>query len=115
MGAQGTATLNFGAFPGAPSATVDVTGQTGFTASSLAEAWVYPKATADHSADEHMIEALKVVAAYQADGTIRIYGEVVPFTGGDLHALEGARSTNCNYGAQAHRLFGQFTIGWVWN
>lgn len=100
MGAQGTATLGFGTFPGAASATVDVTGQTGFTASSLAEAYIYP---AD---DEDMIENIAVIARYQADGTIRIYGEVIPFP--QLIPINDGR-------AQAHRLFGTFRVGWVWN
>jgi hypothetical protein len=93
MGAQGTANLDFGAHPGADEAFVDVTGQTGFVASSLAEAWLYPKDTADHSADEHRVADLQVDAAYQADGTIRIFGRQV----------------------DAEPLSGVFNVGWVWN
>lgn len=105
MGAQGAATLDFGAFPGAPSASVDVTGQTGFVSSSLAEAWVYP---AD---DEDMIENLAVVARYQADGTIRVYGEVVPFP----QRAEINGNVSGGSMVQEHRLFGTFRVGWVWN
>jgi hypothetical protein len=104
MGAQGTAVLNFGAFPGTSETTADVTGQSGFTSTSLAEAWVVPKATADHTADEHVVEALDVMAAHQADGTIRIYGSVRPFA-----------QTLASAPAQRHRLYGQWTVGWVWN
>lgn len=100
MGAQTSVSLNFGAYPGAHSATVDVTGQTGFTAASLAEAWIVPVATADHSADEHRLEELDVKAAYQADGTIRIFGE---------HCGRGSRSQN------GHNLHGIFNVGVVWN
>lgn len=100
MGAQGTASLDFGAVPGSHSATLDVSGQTGFVATSLAEAWIVPKATVDHSADEHRVEELRVDAVYQADGTIRIYGE---------HNGQGSRDTN------GHKLYGIFNIGWVWS
>lgn len=93
MGAQGTASLDFGAFPGSDEATVDVTGQAGFVAGSLAEAWLYPKDTADHTIDEHRVECLRVDAAYQADGTIRIYG----------------RQTD------GEKLDGVWNVGWVWN
>lgn len=100
MGAQASVSLDFGAYPGAHSATVDLTGQAGFDATSLAEAWIVPKATADHSADEHRLEELDVMAAYQADGTVRVYGE---------HNGRGSRSTN------GHKLYGVFNVGVVWN
>lgn len=107
MGAQGTATVDFGAFPGSVEAQADVTGQTGFTSSSLVEAWVMPVATSDHSADEHLIEQLDVTAVYKVDGT---------FT---LRAFEDHRTPQdmpLNSGqAQSNRLYGQYTIGWVWN
>lgn len=99
MGAQGAAVLDFGAFPGANSASVDVTGQTGFVSASLAEAFVYPAATVEHSADEHRVEELRVDAVYQADGTIRIYGQ---------HTGQGNRCPN------GYRLYGRFNVGWVW-
>lgn len=100
MGAQTTLSLDFGAYPGAHSATVDWTGQTGFVSTSLAEAWLVPKATADHSADEHRVEEISVFAAYQADGTVRVYGE---------HVGTGSRSQN------GHNLYGVFNVGAVWN
>lgn len=97
--ALGTATLDFGAFPGTDEATVDVTGQTGFVSTSAVEAYVSPKATAEHSLDEHRVEELQVHGAYQADGTIRIYGRCTS---------DGSRSPN------AHKLYGHWNIGWVW-
>lgn len=100
MGAQGSALLDFGAYPGAHSAFIDVAGLTGYVATSLMDAWIVPKATVDHSADEHRIEELRVDAVYQADGTIRIYGE---------HTGLGSRCTN------GHNLYGKFNVGWVWN
>ena len=71
----GTATLDFGAFPGASDASVAVTGQTGIVAGSLVEAWIRPVATADHTADEHRVETLEVVAGNIVAGTgFTIYG-----------------------------------------
>lgn len=99
MGASGNASLNFGAYPGANTATLDVTGQTGFVAASAVEAWIQPKATADHSADEHRIEELKVAGVYQADGTIRLEGQ---------HCGTGSRDAN------GHKLYGVYNVGWVW-
>jgi hypothetical protein len=96
MGAQGTATLDFGAFPGSSDASVAVSGQTGILSGSLAEAWIVPAATADHSVDEHRVEELAVVAGSIVAGTgFTVYGRC---TGrGDV------------------RLYGQFNVGWVWN
>jgi hypothetical protein len=99
MSASGTTAIDFGSYPGAHSATVDVTGQTGFTTANQVEAWVQPVATATHSVDEHRIEEIQVDGVYQADGTIRIYGE---------HNGSGSRDGN------GHKLYGTFTVGWVW-
>ena len=46
MAAQGTALLDFGAYPGSTEATVTVTGQAGILTTSLAEAWAFPDVTA---------------------------------------------------------------------
>ena len=62
MGAQGSTTVNFGAFPGSSDTSVAVTGQASILAGSLVEAWVSPVATGDHSADEHLVETFKVMA-----------------------------------------------------
>ena len=98
MGASGNTTVDFTAFPGSTGATVDVTGQTGFTSTSQVEAWLQPKATADHTIDEHRVEEIDVKGAWQVDGTIRIYAEWKP--------------TNDNVGAA--RPYGLWTVGWVW-
>ena len=99
----GTATLNFGAFPGSVEAEVDVAGQTGFVATSQVEAWVLPIATADHSADEHMTERLRVTAVYKVNGTLTIRG-----FNDDSPAFRASDS------AQRQRLWGQWSIGWAW-
>ena len=99
MGAQGTATLNFGAFPGDTSATVAVTGQAGILAGSLVEAWIFPAATADHTADEHTVETIRVFAA-----------NVVAGTGFTIYGIY--QNETPNYGA---KVYGAWNVGWVWN
>jgi hypothetical protein len=94
---SGTATLDFGAFPGKTDATVAVTGQTGIVAGSLVGAWLRPVATADHSADEHMIEQIEVVAR-----------DIVAGTG---FTVAGISKTQ--YG-DSHRLYGTWTVAWAW-
>lgn len=89
----GTATLDFGAFPGATDASIAVTGQASIGASSPVEAWVAPAATVEHSVDEHWVEALRVVA-----------GNVVASTGFTIY---GRTEDNT-------RLYGRYNIGWVW-
>jgi hypothetical protein len=99
MGAQGQTTLDFGAFPGSNTATVAVTGQASIVAGSLIEAWLRPEATADHSIDEHMVEDLKIVARDIVAGTgFTIYGFPV-----------------LNPGGIAVKLYGAWTVAWVWN
>lgn len=94
MGAQGSATLDFGAFPGTSDTTIAVTGQTGILAGSDVEAWILPATTADHSVDEHRYEDLVVMADTIVAGTgFTIFGRV-----GDLAGF----------------LYGKWNIGWVW-
>lgn len=101
MGAQGQASLDFGAFPGSQEAFVDVTGQAGFVSTSAVEAFVLPKATADHSADEHRHEEIQVHGVYQADGTIRVYGRNTADAPSRSHP-------------SGIRLHGVWNVGWVW-
>jgi len=90
--ATGTATLDFGAFPGKTDASVAVTGQADIVAGSLVEAWLRPVATATHSADEHWVEEMDVAA-------------------GDISA--GAGFTV--YGKTRNlRLYGTWTVAWAW-
>ena len=83
--ATGTATLDFGAFPGKSDASLAITGQTAIVSGSIVEAWLRPADTADHTADEHMVETLKVFAASIVAGTgFTIYG----FNTGQLYQRE---------------------------
>jgi len=97
MGAQGTADLDFGAFPGKTDAKVDITGQTGIVSGSLAEAWIRPVNTADHYDEEHMVEDLRIYA-----------GNITPGTGFTVFGYAGS-----SIGTTL--IYGVWKIGWVWN
>lgn len=132
MGAQNTATLSFGAFPGKADAAVAITGQAAIVSGSLVEAWLYPTATADHSADEHMLEKIKVVAGNIVAGTgFTIYGFsandiseplVAPGTG-RRHAahttignnFKGPGDQTPSVGGKMPMVYGDWTVAWVWN
>lgn len=90
---QGTTTVNFGAFPGSADASVVVSGQASILAGSLVEAWIFPVATVDHSADEHWVDKPEVTAA-----------SVVAGAGFTIFA-----------NALNNRLYGLYTVAWVWN
>lgn len=100
MSASGTTTVDFGAFPGASDASVAVTGQAGIVSGSLVGAWIRPVATADHSIDEHRVEAMVVYA-----------DTIVAGTGFTIYAREAVPSTYQNEG---HLLYGTWTIAWAW-
>ena len=92
MAAQGTTTIDFGAFPGKTDVTLAVA-SAGIGAGALVEAWIYPVATASHSADEHMVEDFEVHAHSVSAGV-------------------GFSITAHARGRQ--RIYGQWTIGWVY-
>lgn len=126
MGAQGTATLNFGAFPGASDASVAVTGQAGIVGSSLVEAWIRPVATADHTDTEHMLETFQVFAADIVAGTgFTVYGfntsqtneGLTPGGAGKTSGLGiiGGEDGLPRIGGIGTRIYGQWAIAWVWN
>jgi len=96
MSAQGTTTINFGAFPGSPDASVALTGHTGIAAGSLVDAWVFPAATDDHSVAEHYIDPPVIIA-----------GEVVAGTGFTIRGFSQEGGIDLLYGA--------YNVAWVWN
>lgn len=96
MGAQGTALVDFGAFPGSVDAVVTITGQSGILSSSLVEAWVIPIVSQDHSVGEHYVDPPLVIA-----------GEIVPGTGFNIRATA--------YDFDDPTPFGKYTVAWVWN
>jgi hypothetical protein len=127
LGATGTATLDFGAFPGASDASVTVTGQTGIGAGSLVEAWIFPANTADHTSTEHMVETFRVFAADIVAGTgFTIYGFNTSQLNDSLDIVGSGRSATGIVGAQTSatepseggigtRIYGAWNIAWVWS
>lgn len=69
---SGTATLDFGAFPGSDFASVDVTTPNANDADAVLFAFVPLTASDDHSADEHLVDPPQVAALNNGDGTITI-------------------------------------------
>ena len=108
MGASGETTVDFGAFPGRSDTSVAVTGQGSIGSGSLVEAWIRPVATSDHSADEHLVETLKIMA-----------GDIVAGAGFTIYAFNNSQLneplTPIGRGGMGTRLYGLFTVGWVWN
>jgi hypothetical protein len=102
MGAQGTGVLDFGAFPGKSDAAVVITGQSGIVSGSLVEAWIRPVLSADHSADEHLVVPMKVMA-----------GTIVAGTGFTVYGFNTSQIQGEN--GMGIRLYGQWNISWVWN
>ena len=89
----GTATLNFGSAAGGTNVvTVAVTGQTGITTSSHAEAWLMGDSTASHNDYEHSIVPIKLTC-----------GSLINNTGFTITAVS------------EWRLTGTFTAHWVWS
>ena len=125
MGTQGTATLDFGAFPGGSDASVAVTGQATIVAGSFVEAWITPALTTDHTADEHLVETLKVMAGNIVAGTgFTIYGVNTsqlnePLTSPGVSSFRTAATTvygfvGASVGGAGTRLYGKWNISWVW-
>lgn len=123
---SGATTVNFGAFPGASDASVTITGQTGILAGSKVKAYIIATATSDHSADEHWLETIDVMA-----------GNIVPGTGFTIYAKNtnmlsepvaeqwastrvAGPGTGKNQirpdagGGKGTRLYGEFTVAWEW-
>lgn len=91
---QGTATISFGAAPGANEASVAVTGQGTVSATSKAEAFVMADdSTADHTAADH-----------------RYFPQLASLTCGTPTAGTGFTI----YARSVHRLTGQWQVRWVW-
>jgi len=133
MGATGSTTIDFGAFPGSSDTTAVITGQAAIASGSFVEAWVTPTATTDHTADEHWVEPIKVMAGNIVAGTgFTIYAKndnpltepllpqggansIVSSTGGTAILVKNAQPGAVAYGGgQGTRLFGKFTVSWVW-
>ena len=130
-GSTGTAVVDFGAFPGKTDASVTVSGQATIVSGSIIDAWIRAVATADHSADEHMIERIRVHAATIVPGTgftiyafidseltepLALLAETTNNVALDT-ARPGAVRTQArqSVGGRGHRLYGQFNVQWRWS
>lgn len=91
---QGTAEIDFGAFPGSNEASVAVTGQADIEATSKAEAFVMgDDTTTDHTAQDHRYVELWMSLTC---------GTPVAATGFTI------------YGRSTEKLQGKFAVRWVW-
>jgi len=121
----GTTTINFGAFPGSSDTSVTVTGQTTILGTSVVQAWMYPTATADHSADEHLLETIKVMAGNVVAGTgFTIYAANTsqlnePLETAGISTFRSAAATvygnsNPSVGGEGTLIYGSWTVAWQW-
>lgn len=127
VGTSGTTTIDFGSFPGAPMASVAVTGQATIASDSKTEAWILPAATSDHSADEHLVEPIRVIAGPATAGvgfTIYAFGEspAPAPSGSDLprRGHGGTGGSGAQRPVQTARYrnptpHGAFTVAWRWS
>jgi len=118
----GTVTLDFGAFPGASDAAVVVTGQAGIVSGSRVEAWLRIADTADHSADEHVVETIKVAAGTIVAGVgFTVQGvntgtlsEPLTRPGAGFTVGGRAAEVGASIGGMGTRLYGTWLVDWVW-
>lgn len=121
----GTATIDFGAFPGSSHATLDITGQTGILTGSRVKAWLMPADTADHSADEHLVEPIKVMAGPPTAGvgfTIHAFNDNPLNEPLEIAGVSKFRATAASvYGTSAPSVggmgtlvYGQWNVCWEW-
>lgn len=104
MGAKGVTTVDFGAFPGKVDASVNVA-DASILAGSQTEAYLYPQATADHTADEHvvMVGRAGVVASVPDAGV----GFTITMTAPDNPGGGNPKTDGV-------MLYGLWSVAWVW-
>jgi hypothetical protein len=130
-GASGTATVNFGAFPGVHETFASIS-DAGVVAGSVIHCSIRPAVTADHSADEHYAEAPNfalVVQSISAGVGFEVWARYQPpvpeplqFPGAaSVQRASVAVGQNTNQqptivpsvGGRAPRTYGQWTIQWI--
>lgn len=94
---SGVGTIDFGAFPGAPSATATVVAANAADPNAVLDVWIAQVATVDHSADEHAADPPLVSAVSDGAGNIIITGQP---SGRDLFVPPGTPPGNLS-GSQA--------------
>ena len=128
---SGTSIIDFGS-GGASHATLAVTGQAAILSGSLVYCWIKPEATADHSADEHLVETIKVFASNVTAGVgftlhaLNTSDAVEPDipswallgrssgTGGVPGPGQAARKNLPNRGGKGTLIRGQWSVGWMY-
>lgn len=93
MASKGTATIDFGAFPGTNEASVAVTGESAILAGSLVDAWFRAEASPDHDAQDHTWAPTFVSI------TCSVPSAGVGFT---------------IYARSLERITGKFNLDWAW-
>ena len=88
----GATTLDFGVAPGDTTATVTIPGQTAILTSSIVSVWIPYSGSIDHSADEHLVEQITVMA-----------GNIILNTSFDIMAY-----------ANNGPVVGKFNVNWRW-
>jgi hypothetical protein len=133
----GTATIDFGNFPGASDASFAVTGQTGIASGSIVQAWLRPTGTDTsgnlHTADEYLAESIRLEVGNIVAGTgFTIYGintsqlvepVVVPHIGEAWHTAGSSVTVRQGVypgairdaGGQGTRIHGSWTVQWRWS
>lgn len=89
---SGTTAINFGVFPGASDTQITVS-DPGIVGTSVVQAEIMVAATSDHTADEHWVEEIDVIA-----------GNIVAGTGFTIYA-------RCRQGSPA--LYGAWNVSWI--
>lgn len=108
----GTAEVDFGAAGGAD-ASLAITGQAGILAGSIVWAWLIAAATADHTADEHLVETLEVRTGSIIAGT----GFTITLVNSSqlVETPVGAMPDNRGGGAgRIPRIMGKWKVAWAW-
>lgn len=125
-GAQSVTTIDFGVFPGASDASLDITGQTGIDSASVVTAWLQPADTDDHTADEHRLETISVMAGNVIPGVgFTIYAtnnsqRNEPLGKAGIDRFRSAAATVYGYtgesdGGRGTRIYGKWSVAWKWS
>lgn len=128
MPGKGVIEIDFGAFPGQSDVSVLVP-ETGVSdhPTSLAEVWLVAVATADHTADEHIMESIQARAGPCVAGVgfmayafniSQIHAGLVP--GGEGRAATATVGAQSNdgmprIGGLGTRIWGKWTLAWAWS
>ena len=115
---SGTATIDFGAFPGSGDTSLAVTGQTLITSDSLPTAWLsLTAATADHTTDEHFVDPPDVFAGNIVPGvgfTIYARAKAPPARAPDYNTHIADRLLVTSSPVTDPQPYGQWTVQWLW-